>query len=139
MHGKDAVIEEILDWQPGRSWTSRSIMPMPGSPALVMTDELQGLPAGGTRVISRIARPRPRERETFLAAFPMIEPLITEAGRGIIAALAEELDRRAASEDGVEPEPPASTGRFLTEPVAAGAAGAAAGAVDSARSGSSSA
>ena len=56
MHGKDAVLEEILDWQPGRSWTTRSTMPMPGGPAFVMTDELEELPTGGTRVTSRVDR-----------------------------------------------------------------------------------
>lgn len=32
MHGKDVVLEEILDWQPGVSITSRSRMPIPGTP-----------------------------------------------------------------------------------------------------------
>lgn len=116
MHGKDAVVEEILDWQPGRSWTTRSTMPMPGVPPVVMTDALEPLPGGGTRVVSRVARPRPKDAATFEAVFPMFEPLFIEAANGMVAALAEELARQASA---AEPEPalPAPGGRFLTEPV----------------------
>ena len=133
MHGKDAVLEEILDWQPGQSWTTKSKLPMPNTPALVLTDELEALPDGGTRVTSRVGRPKPRERAAFEALFPMVEPLIVEAMSGIRLALLEELERRASD---VEPEPalPAATARFLTHPVAK--AGTAAAAVDSARSNS---
>ena len=140
MHGKDAVLEEILDWQPGRSWTTRSTMPMPGGPAFVMTDELEELPSGGTRVTSRIGRPRPRDRDVLMAMFPMIEPMIVQAAEGIVAALADELARRAVADEASEPPVPPTAGRFLTEPVAARPAPApdTAGGVDSTRSSSSS-
>ena len=32
MHGKDAIVEEILDWRPYDYLTTRSTMPMPGAP-----------------------------------------------------------------------------------------------------------
>lgn len=133
MHGKDAVLEEILDWQPGRSWTTRSTMPMPNTPSLLLTDELEALPDGGTRVTSRVGRPKPRDRAAFEGFFPMVEPLLLEAMGGISRALAEELERRAAEG---EPEPalPTPNARFLTQPVtkAESAAATAAGTVDSA-------
>ena len=137
MHGKDAVLEEILDWQPGRSWTTRSTMPMPNTPGLLLTDELEALPDGGTRVTSRVGRPKPRDRAAFEGFFPMVEPLFLEAMSGISRALADELERRAAEG---EPEPalPTPSERFLTQPVtkAGSAAGSAAGTVDSAPSNS---
>jgi len=121
MHGKDAVIEEILDWQPGRSWTTRNTMPMPGVPPLVMTDALELLPGGGTRVVTRVLRPRPKDRAAFEALFPMFEPMFIEAASGIVTALAEELERQASTAD-PEPVLPESGGRFLTQPVGDGVA-----------------
>ena len=37
MHGKDAIIEELLDWRPFDYFTVSTLLPMPGAPKVVMT------------------------------------------------------------------------------------------------------
>jgi hypothetical protein len=37
MHGKDAIIEELLDWRPFDYFTVSTLLPIPGAPKLVMT------------------------------------------------------------------------------------------------------
>ena len=115
IHGKDAIIEEILDWQPGQSLTTRSKLPIPGLPPVVRTDDIEPLPGGGTRVTFRIGRPKPKDRAVFESMYPMVEPLILAAGHGIAAALEDEMRLRAAAPS--EPELPANESRFLTQPV----------------------
>lgn len=91
-----------------------------------MTQDLEALPGGGTRVSTRVAKPRPKDREVWTDFFPMVEPFFVQAQDGIIAALDEELARRAAMVAGTdvapEPELPAGEGRFLREPVRPGSA-----------------
>jgi hypothetical protein len=118
MHGRDAVVEEVLDWRPYDYWTTRNTLPMPGAPKLVMTDRLLPLPDGGTRVEVRIGRPRPRERATFEQLYPMMEPIIHETGAALRAALEAEHARLTAAAAGEPPEAavPASAGRHLAEP-----------------------
>lgn len=115
IHGRDAIVEETLDWEPGRSWTTRSRLPTPGLPPVLMTYDLEPLPSGGTRVTVRIGRPKPHDRAAFEAMFPMVEPMIVGAERGIAIALGGELARQASAPR--EPEVSAGTGRFLTDPV----------------------
>jgi hypothetical protein len=118
MHGRDAVVEEVLDWRPYDYWTTRNTMPMPGAPKLVMTDRLIPLPDGGTRVEVRIGRPRPRERAAFEQLYPMVEPIMHETSSALRSALeAEHARLTAASADApAEAVVPASAGRHLTEP-----------------------
>ena len=40
VHGKDAVVEEILDWRPPEYFTVNSLLPIPNAPKLRSTDEL---------------------------------------------------------------------------------------------------
>src|SRR3954454_4206212 len=37
IHGKDAIVEEVLDWRPFEYVTSRSLLPIPGVPKLLNT------------------------------------------------------------------------------------------------------
>ena len=115
MHGKDAIIEEVLDWHPGRTWTTRTRLPIPGVPPLVRTDDLELLPDGGTRVTFRIGKPKPKDRAAFDGAYPSVEPIVIATAHGIASAANEEFARRASAP--AEPELPASEERFLTEPV----------------------
>ena len=46
VHGKDAVVEEILDWRPSEYFTLNWQMPIPGSPKVKTTYELTGVDAG---------------------------------------------------------------------------------------------
>ena len=109
IHGKDAIIEEVLDWQPGVSVTTRSRLPIPGLPPVVMTNDIELLAAGGTRVTVRIGRPKPKDRPAFEVMYSGVEPLVLAATDGIAAALDEEMRQRAAAPS--EPEVPASPER----------------------------
>ena len=42
MHGKDAIIEEVLDWEPYDHVTLRSQFPIPDVPKLVNSFVLDG-------------------------------------------------------------------------------------------------
>ena len=105
VHGKDAVIEEIVDWQPYEYWTHRVQVPEPGVPkfTLMYAFEPDGV---GTRLIARVLRPRTAKDRAIWA---MVEPILASSLEHGVAALApvlaEEVARRAAENQGAaEPE-----------------------------------
>ena len=112
IHGKDAIVEEILDWQPYEQWTTRSTMPVPGLPKLVMTETLTELPDGGTRVQVYLGRPRPRDRAAFDQLRTIVDPLFRE-GMARLADLLRDEATRATAGAAEEPPLPASAGRHL--------------------------
>jgi hypothetical protein len=68
MHGKDAIIEELLDWRPFDYFTVSTLLPMPGAPKVVMTRAVQERPNGTTHLEMRIAKPR--SLHPAVSAFP---------------------------------------------------------------------
>ena len=64
-HGKDAIIEEVLDWRPCDYFTVGVVLPIPGAPKVVMTRALKDLPSGATRLEIRVAKPKPKD-EAFV-------------------------------------------------------------------------
>ena len=118
IHGKDAVVEEILDWRPYDYVTLNSLMPIQGAPKLKSQQVLEPLGDDRTLVHFRFARPRSAKDRAFLeAAIPQIGPQF----QGWLASLAEvlgaEMEWRRADGSLPEPDLPASAGRFLTEPL----------------------
>lgn len=117
MHGADTVIEEILDWQPLDHVTHRTVMPIPGAPAMVSSFVFGDAGDDRTRLEFRVARPDSAEGlATMTALGPMFDdimrrnretllPLIAEAARAAKAALPD------------EPDLPASLGRNASEPI----------------------
>ena len=65
MHGKDAIIEEVLDWRPFDYFTVSVLLPIPGAPKIVMTRALKDGPNGITRLEMRVAKPKPKD-EAFV-------------------------------------------------------------------------
>jgi len=118
IHGKDAIVEEILDWETYDHWTTRSTMPMPGLPKMTMSQLLTDLPDGGTQIEIRIGRPRPRDREAFQGLQAIVEPMFAKSMERLLGVLAGEAER-AATEAADEPALPRSAGRFIDEPVRA--------------------
>lgn len=117
IHGKDAIVEEILDWRPYDYWTQRFQIPAPGVPKFTL---MYGYEAGddGTWITARVLRPRSaRDRATFEMVKPMLEAALDEGLTALTEALVEEM-RRQAAEAAAHPEPlvPVSAGRFATEP-----------------------
>ncbi|HEU4573007.1 MAG TPA: DUF2652 domain-containing protein [Candidatus Limnocylindrales bacterium] len=105
LHGRDAVIEEILDWRPFEYVTNRSQMPIPGAPKILMSTVLEPVP-GGTRVSTRVARPRPKDRPFVESMRPMFEGLYAASHAALIPLIEEDVRRRAATAD-AEPALPA--------------------------------
>jgi uncharacterized protein YndB with AHSA1/START domain len=124
IHGKDAIVEEVLDWRPFEYVTYRSQMPIPGIPKLMNTFALIDLGEGGTRLEMRFGRPRSaKDRAIAMMVLPMVDSS-AQAGlaalRPLIEADAAERAEREAS-DAAEPDVPEPTGRNIREPIASGA------------------
>jgi hypothetical protein len=108
MHGKDAVVEEILDWRPYDYVTDRTILDTPsGSVKVLHTIELEPT-ATGTTVHFRFAAPKTRRERALMEH---IGPAYGEALRsgypGLVAQLEGRYEARAA-DLGPEPEQAAS-------------------------------
>jgi hypothetical protein len=104
MHGKDAVVEEILDWRPYDYVTDRTTLDTPGGPVKVLhTIELEPGPAG-TTIHYRFAAPKTRREK---AAMEVIGPAYGAALRSGIPSLVAQLDEALAArvaDRGPEPE-----------------------------------
>jgi uncharacterized protein YndB with AHSA1/START domain len=121
LHGKDTIIEEVLDWRPHEYLTSRYQMPMPGAPKFLMCDAFLALPDGRTRMEFRIAPSDPKDKAVLEQMFPMMEPMLRATGDSLMRTIEEEVARRAALPREEEPPLPVSSGRFTSEPVTASA------------------
>ena len=104
MHGKDAVVEEILDWRPYDYVTDRTILDTPGGPVKMLhTIELEP-GARGTSIHMRFAPPKSRREKTLAKD---IAPAYGEALRSGLPSLIAQLDEELATRDadgGPEPE-----------------------------------
>jgi uncharacterized protein YndB with AHSA1/START domain len=124
IHGKDTIVEEVLDWQPVDYVTLRSQLPAPGTPKLVNSFVLTDLGEDRTRVEMRVARPRSaKDRAIAEQMLPMLDVSI-EAGLAALRPLIEEAAAEAkavAATGAPEPEVPAPMGRNVREPILGGA------------------
>lgn len=103
MHGKDAVVEEILDWRPYDYVTDRTILDTPGGPVKVLhTIELEPA-ATGTTVHFRFGAPKTRRE---MALMKDIGPAYGQALQASAPTLIAQLDAKlAAREADLGPEP----------------------------------
>ncbi len=103
MHGKDAVIEEILDWRPYDYVTDRTILATPDGPLRVLhTIELEPTTTG-TTIHMRFAAPKTkREMPLMQVIGPAYAHALEVHAPGLVAQLDAEL---AAREAGRAPEP----------------------------------
>ena len=108
MHGKDEILEQILDWRPFDYLTVRSTMQTPGGPVtFVNTLELEPT-AEGTIVHMRFAPPETERERAILAEMrPMFEGMF-EADRVALRTLLE-LQLRERAQRGAEPDLPRPT------------------------------
>jgi len=114
MHGKDAIIEDILDWRPFDYVTLAALLPIPGAPKILMTYAFEGRADGGTRFEVRFAKPKPKDLPFFERVWPTVHSNF-DVGLDILRSMLEE--RAAASDVAGEPSIPVSRERFLTRPV----------------------
>ena len=103
-HGKDAVIEEILDWRPYDYVTDRTILDTPGGPVKVLhTIELEP-GTTGTTIHFRFGAPKTRREKALMEG---IGPAYGQALQGSLPSLVAQLDAAFAARDadrGPEPE-----------------------------------
>jgi uncharacterized protein YndB with AHSA1/START domain len=116
MHGKDAIIEEVIDWRPFDYFTVSILLPIPGAPKVVMTRALEDRPNGETRLEMRVARPRPKDKDFV----DRIGAKFAEDVAKAIGALRVMLDGQTSVAVIDEPPLMPANARFLTEPVKSG-------------------
>lgn len=113
MHGKDAVIEEVLDWRPFDYYTERSTMPAPGSPRVTFTYAFTDRP-DGTRVEIRIGKASGKDKAFLDAEIANLGEMIV----GMMGPFRSILEAHGGTSAEVEEPPlPVSAERFLIEPV----------------------
>jgi len=119
MHGKDAIVEEVMDWQPYDHVTYRSLLPIPNVPKLLSTYLFTDLGDRRTRVELRFGKPRSaKDQAIAMPLLPMIDEMVTD-GLAHLGPLVEAAARDAEAAAPPEPALPASLGRNAREPVAA--------------------
>jgi hypothetical protein len=114
MHGKDAIVEEVLDWRPFQYLTLSTLLPAPGAPKIVMTRALHGRPNGMTHLEMRVAKPKPKDKAFLDQAGAKFSADITKA-IGVLRGLLE--GRQTSLTQMNEPPLTPSSERFLTEPI----------------------
>ena len=106
MHGRDAVIEEILDWRPYDYVTDRTILDTPGGPVKVLhTVEFEPVTMG-TLIHFRFGGPKTRRERALMEH---IGPAYGEALQASVPDLLAQLDAELAARDanrGPEPDLP---------------------------------
>lgn len=116
MHGKDAIVEEILDWRPPEYWLTRTTVEgVPGSPQFLKSEELERTLGGGTRLEMRIGSVEgrtPADDEVLLSFVDATIERGLEILTGAFEAGADELARATAG----TPPAPRGRGRYLSEP-----------------------
>jgi Protein of unknown function (DUF2652)/Polyketide cyclase / dehydrase and lipid transport len=103
MHGKDAVIEEILDWRPYDYVTDRTILATPDGPLRVLhTIELEPTTTG-TTIHMRFAAPKTKREMPLME---VIGPAYGQALEANCPTLVAQLDAALAAREGERaPEP----------------------------------
>jgi uncharacterized protein YndB with AHSA1/START domain len=114
LHGKDAVIENVLDWRPFDYVTQTALLPIPEAPPILMSYTFEERSDGGTHFEFRIAKPKPKDLPFYERVKPAVEANFT-VGFDILQTMAAE--RMAASPTEDEPPLPASHERFLKDPL----------------------
>jgi len=114
MHGKDAIVEEVLDWRPLDYFTVSTLLPIPGAPKIMLTHAFQDRTNGATHIEMRVAKPKPKDKAFVDQAGAKFKENITKA-IGNLRLMVEDQKPSLSVID--EPPLMASGERFLTEPV----------------------
>jgi len=114
MHGKDAIVEEVLDWRPSDYLTVSTLLPISGAPKIMLTHAFQDGKNGATHIEMRVAKPRPKDKAFVDQAAAKFKENITKA-IGKLQLMLQEQQAPVAAID--EPSLIASGERFLNEAV----------------------
>jgi uncharacterized protein YndB with AHSA1/START domain len=115
IHGKDVIIEEVLDWQPP-DYLARRVQMFDTGVTLTLTHALSDREDGGTRIEVRVAAPAPEQMERFKQLGPMMQQSMQASGQALVKLL-NEAGARIRADGASAPELPASAARFATEPM----------------------
>ncbi len=113
LHGKDAVIEDIVDWRPFDYVTLTALLPIPGAPKILFSYTFEERDDGGAHFEFRVAKPKPKDLPFYERVRPTIEAKFT-AGFDILRTMVAEQATALTVEN--EPALPVSRVRFLTQP-----------------------
>jgi uncharacterized protein YndB with AHSA1/START domain len=114
LHGKDAIIEEVIDWRPFDYVTLATLLPSPGAPKILMSYAFEERADAGTHFEFRIAKPKPKDLSFYQQVRPTVEANYT-VGLDILRSMVAERLTASTVED--EPSLPVSRDRFLTQPL----------------------
>ena len=107
MHGKNEIVEEVLDWRPFDYFTVRSTMGTPAGPIRFLTTFELEPTADGTQIHMRFGAPTSKkERDILASALPSFDGAFDANATALRTQLAAELDARAS---GAGPEPAVPT------------------------------
>jgi uncharacterized protein YndB with AHSA1/START domain len=119
IHGKDMIVEEVLDWQPFDHVSYRTLLPIPGVPKLVDSFVFEDAGEGRTRIEVRLGRPRSaKDRAIAEGLLPALDVTFREGLAALDRAIDESNAALAGVDEGPEPELPGSLGRNVREPIA---------------------
>jgi uncharacterized protein YndB with AHSA1/START domain len=109
MHGKNEIVEEVLDWRPFDYFTVRSTMGTPAGPIKFLTTFELEPTTDGTRIHMRFGAPASKkEREILAGALPMFHDAFDANATALRTQLAAELEaRRAGAAEPAVPPPSA--------------------------------
>ena len=79
MHGKDAIVEEVLDWRLSDYFTLSTLLPIPGAPKIMLTHAFQDRTNGATHIEMRVAKPKPKDKAFVDKAGAKFKENITKA------------------------------------------------------------
>lgn len=116
LHGKDAIVEEIIDWHPPEYVTRRYQVSDPRAPRFMSTHELIELPGGRTRLEAHMQKPPPGDE----IGFDVVRAALSEwfdNSKAKLVELVQEAAKQERAAEATQPTVPASGERFLTEPV----------------------
>ena len=114
LHGKDAVIEDIVDWRPFDYVTLTALLPIPGAPKILFSYTFEERDDGGTHFEFRVAKPKPKDLPFYERVRPTIEANFT-AGFDILRTMVAE---RRGGFDGRERAASARLARALPDAAA---------------------
>jgi class 3 adenylate cyclase len=110
MHGKDAIVEEVLDWRPFDYFTVRSVMGTPAGPVKFLTTFEFEPTTDGTTVHMRIGVGRStRDRALLVPVLPMFEPIFAANAATLRQLVDEDVRERV---EAAPPEPSVPTPRL---------------------------
>jgi uncharacterized protein YndB with AHSA1/START domain len=115
VHGRDAIVEEVLAWHAPEVLTTRFQMPVPGIPKLTRSELLETTTHEGETLFTvRVQRPSStRDRAKLVEIEPFLVHAYGEGLATLAPLIAADVAARSA---GAAPEPPlpVSAGRNLT-------------------------